>query len=120
MDFKYVNVVCEAEEDEPPQTGYHPVVDSTTGLAGAIIGPGPHEYSIAISEGTPPYTIEWRGWNVIYSGADDKVSILRCVTVVMATGSSSRSRTLLVERPSGSTRTALPNSNSPMVFSTMA
>ena len=82
VDFKYYNVVYEAPTPTPtPKASNHPVVESIGGPTSIAAWPaagGPYKYTLKITGGKPPYQVEWRGNNIIYSGTGyESVDILR-------------------------------------------
>jgi hypothetical protein len=46
----------------------HPVVDGIQGPTTISWKGGPYQYKLKISGGKPPYSVQWRGNNIIYSG----------------------------------------------------
>ncbi len=46
----------------------HPVVDGIQGPTTISWKGGPYQYKLMISGGKPPYSVEWRGNHIIYSG----------------------------------------------------
>lgn len=70
VDFQYITVYVEFGAKVPTTPHKHPIVNSISGPTGRIKKETstPYQYSINVSGGTPPYTIEWRGNNVIHSG----------------------------------------------------
>jgi len=57
------------------------VVESISGPTSIAAWPaagGPYKYTLKITGGKPPYQVEWRGNNIIYSGTGyESVDILR-------------------------------------------
>ena len=67
-DFKYINVVFKSTSPKQKSTG-HPVIEGIQGPTHIVWNGPPYEYKLEISGGTPPYNVEWRGNNIIFSGA---------------------------------------------------